>query len=97
MRKKRNAFKVNLGFGSILYKPITDVWKYHYVSNNNLLFDEAFTVVNRRDITRLMKRIISLDLVTNYHLKKPTSNWTLSRLANVQIQNIDLKTVPLLY
>merc|ERR1712035_226266 len=35
--EKRNAFKVNLGFGFILYKPITDEWKYSYASQNNLL------------------------------------------------------------
>ena len=93
--EKRNAFKVNLGFGFILYKPITDEWKYYYASQNNLLFDKAFTVINRRDITRLMRHVISLDLPTNYYLKKPSSNWTLGGLANVQIRIIDLKMVPI--
>ena len=93
--EKRNAFKVNLGFGFILYKPITDEWKYYYASQNNLLFDKAFTVINRRDITRLMRHVISLDLPTNYYLKKPSSNWTLGGLANVQIRIFDLKMVPI--
>ena len=44
--KKRNAFKVNLGFRFILYKPISEEWKYFYPSYNNLLFETAFKVTN---------------------------------------------------
>ena len=93
--RKQNSFKVNLGFGFILYRPISDEWKYYYVSNNNLLFEKAFTVINRGDIGRLLRHIISLDLTTNYYLKKPSSNWVLAGLTNIQVMIIDLKGLPL--
>ena len=93
--KKRNAFKVNLGFGFILYKPISEEWKYFYPSTNNLLFETAFTVTNPRDIRKLMKQIISLDLATNYYLKKPSSAWIFAGLTNIRIQIIDQKGVPI--
>ena len=93
--KKRNAFKVNLGFGFILYRPINQEWKYYYPSYNNLLFEKAFTVDNRMGIKRLMRQIISLDLATNYYLKKPSSSWILAGLTNIRLQIIDLKGVPI--
>ena len=36
-----NAFNFNFGLGYILYHTITDKFKYHYVSINNLLFEKA--------------------------------------------------------
>lgn len=41
-----NAFKVNLGFGFILYNINTEEFKYFYCSTNNLLFQHAVTINN---------------------------------------------------
>ena len=84
-KSQGKAFKINFGIGFILYNTITGVYKYHYVSNNNLLFDEAVLITNPNDITKLMKHILSLDLATNFYLKKPSSSWILAGLTNIEI------------
>ena len=56
--KHKCLYKVNLGIGYILYNIIEKQYKYHYVSTNNLLFDYAQTIASKKDINKLMKRII---------------------------------------
>ena len=83
-------YKINLGMGFILYNIIEKQYKYHYVSTNNLLFDTAQTISNRKDIDKLIKRIISLDLVTTYYFKRPSSNWSIAGLVNIETQIFNL-------
>ena len=93
--KQSNAFKINIGFSFILYNTIEDIYKYHYNSSNNLLFEHAFTVADREDIDRFMYKIINLDLATNYYLKKPSSNWILAGITNVEIFIYEMKHTPI--
>ena len=88
---QKSAFKVSIGFGFILLNPIQKEYKYYYVSTNNLLFEKAFTITNQRDLTHFMKKIMGLDLTTNYYLKRPSSGWVLAGLTNVQIRIFDIK------
>ena len=81
-----NTFKVNVGFGFILYNINTEEFEYFYCSTNNLLFQHAVTIKNFKDLSNFMNKIINLDLPTNYYLKKPSSGWVLAGLTNVQIQ-----------
>ena len=67
--------------------------KYYYVSTNNLLFEKAVTIINQNDVTNLMRRIIGLDLATNFYLKKPSSGWVLSGLTNIQFEITDVANV----
>ena len=90
-----NGFKVNLGFGYVLYHTISEIYKYHYVSTNNLLFEKAVVITCRKDISDLMNHIISLDLATNYYLKKPSSGWVLAGLTNITYIITQMKEVPL--
>ena len=90
-----NAFKVNLGLGYILYHTINDTYQYFYVSTNNLLFDKAVPIVTTKDISELMKHIVSLDLATNFYLKKPSSGWVLAGLTNIEYIITELKNVPI--
>ena len=93
---RNNAFKVNLGIGYIhTYHVVSGEYKYYYVSNNNLLFAEAVLITNRKDISDLMKHIVSLDLETNFYLKKPSSNWVLAGLTNIEFLIFDIKQLPL--
>ena len=78
-----NGFKINLGLGFILYHTTTERYKYNYVSTNNLLFEKAVPITTRKDVADLIKHIISLDLPTNYYLKKPSSGWILAGLTNI--------------
>ena len=90
--KRQKAFKVNLGFGFILHNPHDDVYKYYYVSTNNLLFDRAKTISRKKDLEKFMNHLQSLDLTTNYYLKRPSSAWTMAGLTNVEVQifNLDI-------
>ena len=83
--KSQQNFKMNLAFGFILYQIVTDQFKYYYVSSNNFLFDRAITISSIEDLNNFMKKVMNLDLATNYYLKKPSSNWVLAGLTNVQI------------
>lgn len=49
---QNNAFKINIGFSYILHNKITNEFKYHYNSSNNLLFEHAITVTDRNDIDK---------------------------------------------
>ena len=84
--KQKTVYKINFGFGYILHNPITNEFRYHYVSTNNLLFERAITIMRKRDLVKLMNRIISLDLPTTYFLKRHSSSRILAGLTNVEIK-----------
>ena len=91
--KRQKAYKINLGVGIILYNPLEEQYQYHYVSTNNLLFEYAKTISNRKDITKLMKNIISLDLPTAYYLQRPSSKWVLSGITNIETRIYNLNAL----
>ena len=63
---------------------------YYYNSKNNMLFENAFTICNVTDVTKFMKKVMALDLSTNYYLTKPDSNWTLASLTNFELEVINI-------
>ena len=95
MKNRGTTFKVNLGFGFILYHLVNKEFKYFYVSSNSLLFDVAFTVSKKTDIDKLMKHIIDLDLTENYYMKRPSSGWILTGMPNLEVKILYLKGTPL--
>ena len=90
-----NSFKVNIAFGFILYNPIEDEFKYFYISSNHMLFEHAVTIADRQDLSNFIKKVANLDLATNYSLKKPSSEWVLAGLTNLEIYIFDMKDVPI--
>ena len=78
-----------------MYHTINDTYQYFYVSINNLLFDKAVPILTTKDISDLMKHIVSLDLATNFYLKKPSSGWVLAGLTNIEYIITELKNVPI--
>ena len=93
--RQENAFKINLGFGFILYNTVEEKFKYFYNSSNNLLFEHAITIANLKDLSNFYKKVVNLDLATNYYLKKPSSQWVLAGLTNIEIYIFDMKDVPI--
>ena len=87
------AFKLNIGFGVMLYKAATKEYRYFYSSGNSFLFDRAITIASNDDIEALMKRILELDLLENYYLKRPSSGWTLAGLPNVELVAYPMQNV----
>ena len=80
------AFKINLGFGSMLYDTIDKIYRYYYVSTNHYLFDRAYTISTNRDITAFFNKILAIDLAENYYFKRPNSRWILAGLPNIEIK-----------
>ena len=90
-----SAFRINLGFGCMLYHVIEKVFRYYYVSNNHLLFDKAFTISSHTDMNNFFEKIVSLDLGEAYYLRRPTSGWVLAGLPNVQIHIMRMRDIPI--
>ena len=87
---QKSPLKINIAFGYIIHNPTSGEYRYHYPSDNNQIFERAITINWRRDVTKLMNRIIALDLPTTYFLMRPSTSWILTGLTNVQIKVIYL-------
>lgn len=92
---QNNAFKINIGFGFILYNTVKDEFKYYYNSSNNMLFEYAVKIASRKDLNNFMKKVVNIDLATSYYLKKPSSGWVLAGLPNIEISIFQLKNEPI--
>ena len=93
--ERGTIFKVNLGFGFMLYSTIEERFRYFFPSSNTFLFDRAVTISKRREITNLMERIVDLNLTENYYMKRPSSGWILAGLPNLSLQIFFLGNKPL--
>ena len=93
--EEHGAFKINIGFGSMLYNTVNQVYRYFYISNNHYLFDRAFTISTNRDMTTFFNKILSLQLTDKYYLQRPSSGWILAGLPNLEIQVMRLRGVPI--
>ena len=82
---QKQTFKINLGFGFILKNVVTSKYRYYYNGINNLIFETAFPITSRRDIETFFEKLKSVDLITTYYLKKPSSNWIFCGLVNIEI------------
>ncbi len=92
---RQYAFKLNLSFGYVIFETKTNEYRYHYNSSNSELFDKGFTVTDHEDLDKLMKKIVGLDLATNYYLSRPNSSSVMAGLTNVEIEIFDLENVPI--
>ena len=66
--QETNAFKISIGFGSILYDAVNKQYRYFYVSSNQLLFERAFTISTYADMIDFFDKILQLDLANTYYL-----------------------------
>ena len=62
-----SAFKINLGFGVILYNTVHQIYKYFYVSNNSYLFEKSATISNRTDMEKFFEKIEDLNISEKSH------------------------------
>ena len=89
-QSRNQAFKLSLGFGFVLFNPISLKYRYYYVSDNNSLFQKAYTISSKTDLERFMKKVIAINLPVSCYLSKPSSGWILASITNVQAKIIDL-------
>ena len=92
---EHGVFKINIGFGSMLYDTVNQVYRYFYVSHNHYLFDRAFTISSNRDMTTFFNKILSLQLTDKYYFQRPSSGWVLAGLPNLEIRVMRLRGVPI--
>ena len=71
------------------------MYRYFYVSSNQLLFNRAYTISTNGDMTDFFNKIISLDLTNSYYLKRPSSSWVIAGLPNIEIRIFRLEGVPI--
>ena len=90
-----SAFKINIGFGCMLYHAIERTFRYYYVSSNHFLFDKAYTISSHTDITDFFSKIAQMDLADSYYLLRPSSGWVLAGLPNVQIRIMRMHDIPI--
>ena len=83
-RYNTTAFKINMGIGFLLFHPIQKIYKYHYVSENSLLFDKSIVVDSVVSLKSFIERVRGLDLATSAYLTKPSSQWVLAGITNFQ-------------
>ena len=93
--QQTEAYKINIGFGYVLYNTIKKEFKYYFNSSNNLLFEKAFTISNMADVRDFLKKIVDVDLINNYYLRRPSSGWKFAGLANVEAYIYKLQNVPI--
>ena len=88
-------FKINIGFGSILYDTVNNIYRYYYVSTNHYLFDTGFTISTNSDMADSFRKNISLDLADKIYFLRPSSEWILAGLPIIEIRIMRLKGVPI--
>ena len=83
-KSNTNAFKINIGIGFLLFNPIEKIYRYHYVSENSLLFDKSIAIDSVKSLQEFIERVRGLDLTTSAYLTKPSSQWILAGITNIQ-------------
>ena len=94
-RNEHGAFKINIGFGSILYDTVNKMYRYYYISSNHYLFDRAYIISTNHDMTDFFDRILSLNLTEKYYFQRPSSGWVLVGLPNMEIRVMRIRDVPI--
>ena len=94
-RNEHSAFKINIGFGSMLYDTVNKIYRYYYISSNHCLFNRAYTISTNNDMTDLFDKILSLNLTEKYYFQRPSSGWVLVGLPNMEIRVMRIRDVPI--
>ena len=81
-RNEHGAFKINIGFGSMLYDTVNKIYWYYHISSNHYLFDRAYTI----STNHFFDRILSLNLTEKYYFQRPSSGWVLVGLPHMEIR-----------
>ncbi len=93
--KKKNCFKLNMGIAYALFDLKTEKFRYHYISTNSLLFENAITIANRVDLDKFLKRVFDIDIPAIAFLGKTDSSSTFAGLTNLEILVYDIRGKPI--
>ena len=82
--KQTNAYRINFSFGMILQKTSTQEYRYYIPYYNNKVLYFPFTMSNRNSINFLMHKLARIDVVQQARVVRPSTNWILVVITNVQ-------------
>ena len=77
--KTGKSCKINIGFGFMLRRKLTDQYRYYYVSTNHLLFDRTYTISTRQDIKNFINMVHDKNAPEDAYFKRPNSSWMFTK------------------
>ena len=89
------AFKINLGFGCMLFHTINRVVRYYHVSTYHFLFSRSFTISSHTDMNDFFAKMSGLDIANRYYMQRPSSGWVLAGVPNLEIRIYRLNNIPI--
>ena len=93
-QKQRNAFKVKISLGVILFNKTTEECAYYKSSQNNqLLFEQPTLIRNSSDKANFIRKLESTDILEA--ISRPNSQWTVSKVTNVTFYVFKLVGTPI--
>ena len=95
MCKEVSVFKINLGFGVVLYNTVQQRHKYYYVSNNSYLIEKSTTISNRTDMNDFYEKIKNLNIAEKYFYQRPSSSWVLAGVPSIEIKVYRIRSIPI--
>ena len=95
LSKEVSVFKINIGFGVVLYNTVQRIYKYYYVSNNSYLFEKSTTISNRQDMVDFFTKIKNLNIAEKYFYQRPSSSWVLAGVPNIEIKIYRIRSTPI--
>ena len=52
-----HGYELDVGIGFILHNPISEEYNYYHVSDNEILFDKAYTIDSKKDVDNFIKKV----------------------------------------
>ena len=76
---------LNMGIAYALFDLNTKKFRYHYISSNSLVFNNAIEITNRSDLEKFLKCVFDSDLQTTAFLRRDDSSSTFASLTKLEI------------
>jgi hypothetical protein len=84
--RQSHAYKVNLSFGFIMWHVVTGQFRYFRPFDNVNVFEAPILVSTRDDITKVLRKLKALDIVTEMTKNRPDTKWKLVLLTNIRVK-----------
>ena len=80
----QTAYRINLAFGLILHNSQTGEYRYYVPHYNSKILQFPFRISNMNGVRFLMNKLTGIDILTQARSVRPSTNWTLAFITNVQ-------------
>lgn len=79
-----DKIKINVAFGFILRRRVTNELKFYHPSNNTMLFAKPRLIANQKDIQKLEADVEEQDAFAYARNQRPSTRWTVARIICVR-------------